>query len=117
MTEHLEIPAGTFLDKENQARRCPCVLLLDTSGSMSQDPQGGAGRPIDLVNTSIVDGGSCLLALSSSADLTVFKPEGKQYEEIAKVKVSDTPIYAHPVLAGNRIFIKDQETVTMLAVQ
>lgn len=67
--------------------------------------------------TSIVDGGSCLLALASSGEMTVFKPEGKQYEEIAKIKVSDTPIYAHPVLAGNRIFIKDAESVALLAVQ
>ena len=67
--------------------------------------------------TSIVDGGSCLVALPSSAELVVFKPDGKQYEEIAKIKVSDTPIYAHPVLAGNRIFIKDAESVAMLTVQ
>jgi outer membrane protein assembly factor BamB len=66
--------------------------------------------------TSIVDGGGCLLALPSSAEMTVFKPDGTQYQELAKIKVSDTPIYAHPVLAGNRIFIKDQETITMLAV-
>jgi outer membrane protein assembly factor BamB len=67
--------------------------------------------------TSIVDGGSCLLALPSSSEMVVFKPDGKQYQEIAKVKVSDTPIYAHPVLAGNRLIIKDQDTVTMLTVQ
>jgi uncharacterized protein YegL/DNA-binding transcriptional regulator YhcF (GntR family) len=53
MTEQLSIPAGTFLDKENQARRCPCVLLLDTSGSMSQDPRGSSRRPIDLLNSAL----------------------------------------------------------------
>jgi len=67
--------------------------------------------------TSIVDGGSCLLALPSSSEMVVFKPDGKQYQEVAKIKVSDTPIYAHPVLAGNRLIIKDQDTVTMLTVQ
>ena len=34
----MQIPAGTFLDKENQTRRCPCVLLLDTSSSMANAP-------------------------------------------------------------------------------
>ena len=67
--------------------------------------------------TSIVDGGSCLLALPSNSEMVVFKPDGKQYQEVAKIKVSDTPIYAHPVLAGNRLIIKDQESVTMLTVQ
>lgn len=42
----MQIPAGTFLDKENQTRRCPCVLLLDTSGSM-------AGEPIRALNLAL----------------------------------------------------------------
>ncbi len=67
--------------------------------------------------TSIVDAGSCLLALPSSSEMVVFKPDGKQYQEVAKIKVSDTAIYAHPVLAGNRIFVKDQDSVALLAVQ
>ncbi len=67
--------------------------------------------------TSIVDGGSCLVALPSSSEMVVFKPDGKQYAEVAKIKVSDTPIYAHPVLAGNRIFIKDADAVALLTVQ
>jgi outer membrane protein assembly factor BamB len=66
---------------------------------------------------SVVGTGSCLVVLPSSSELVVFKPDGKQYQEVAKIKVSDTPIYAHPVLAGNRIFVKDQESVAMLAVQ
>jgi len=67
--------------------------------------------------TSIVDGGSCLLALPSNGEMVVFKPDGKQYQEVAKIKVSDTTVYAHPVLAGGRVFVKDQESVTMLTVQ
>ncbi len=66
--------------------------------------------------TAIVDAGSCLMALPSSSELIVFKPNGKQYEEVAKIKISDTPTYAHPVVAGNRIFGKDQETVTAWTV-
>jgi len=64
----------------------------------------------------VVSAGSCLMALPSSAELIVYKPNDKQYEELAKIKVSDTPIYAHPVLAGNRIIVKDQETVAMLTI-
>ncbi len=66
--------------------------------------------------TSIVDTGSVLLALPSNAELIVIKPNEKEYTELARIKVSDTPIYAHPVIAGNRIFIKDQETVTLLTI-
>jgi len=65
----------------------------------------------------IVDAGSCLLALPSSSELIAYEPDGKQYAELARIKVSDTPIYAHPVIAGNRIFIKDEQNVTMFTIQ
>lgn len=66
--------------------------------------------------TAIVDVGACLMALPSSSELTVFKPSDKGYAELAKIKVSDSPIYAHPLVAGNRIIIKDQESVAMLTI-
>jgi len=66
---------------------------------------------------SIVDAGSVLLALPSSAELIVFKPDSQEYAEMARIKLSDTAAYAHPVVAGNRIFIKDQEALAMFTVE
>jgi len=63
--------------------------------------------------TSMVDVGTVLLALPSGTGLIVIKPNTKKYTELARIKVSDTPIYAHPVIVGNRIFIKDAETLTL----
>jgi len=65
---------------------------------------------------SIVGAGSCLALLTNDSELIVFKPSYKEYSELAKIKVSETPIYAYPVIAGNRIFIKDQDAVTMFAI-
>ncbi|HUT93186.1 MAG TPA: PQQ-binding-like beta-propeller repeat protein [Thermoguttaceae bacterium] len=65
----------------------------------------------------IVDAGSCLVALPSTSELIAFKPAGSQYEELAVIKVSDTPTYAHPVIAGNRIFVKDEDAVTLWTVE
>ncbi|MHC4106007.1 MAG: outer membrane protein assembly factor BamB family protein, partial [Planctomycetota bacterium] len=67
--------------------------------------------------TAIVDAGSCLMALPSSSELIVYKPSKNRYQELTKIKVADTPTYAHPVIAGKRIFIKDQESVALLMVQ
>ncbi len=64
----------------------------------------------------IVGAGSCLIALTNDSQLIVFKPDGKAYSEIKRYKVAETVTNAHPVIAGNRIFIKDQETVTMWAI-
>ena len=65
----------------------------------------------------IVKAGSVILALPSNSELIAFKPSNKEYSELAKIKVAETPIYAHPVIAGDRIFIKDKETVTMWAIE
>jgi len=66
---------------------------------------------------SIVGAGSCLAVLANDSKLVVFKPSDKEYSELVVIKVSETPIYAYPVVAGNRIFIKDQDTVTMFVIE
>lgn len=65
--------------------------------------------------TSLLDTGSALLALTEKTGLIAFQPGAGSYTELARWKVSDTPIYAHPVIAGTRIFIKDRETLTAWA--
>jgi uncharacterized protein YegL len=49
----MQIPAGTFLDKENQTRRCPCIVLLDTSGSMSGEPISKLNAALPLIKGAI----------------------------------------------------------------
>lgn len=44
--EHDFIPSADVLFAENPEQRCPCVLLLDTSGSMSRAPDGGGTSAI-----------------------------------------------------------------------
>jgi outer membrane protein assembly factor BamB len=65
----------------------------------------------------ILDAGSCLLVLPEKSGLIIFKPDGKEYAQIAQYKVADTPIYAHPIISGNRVFVKDQDSVTMWIVE
>ena len=65
----------------------------------------------------ILDAGSNLLALASNSELIAFKPSSQEYTELARIKVADTPTYAHPVLVGNRIYVKDEETLTMWIIQ
>ena len=63
---------------------------------------------------SIVAAGPVVLALTPASELIAFKAGDKAYSEIARIKVADSPTYAYPVLSGNRIFIKDQESVALL---
>ncbi|MCR4412460.1 MAG: PQQ-like beta-propeller repeat protein [Thermoguttaceae bacterium] len=61
----------------------------------------------------VLDAGSVILALPGNSELIAFRPSDKQYEELARIKVAETPTYAHPVIAGNRVFIKDKDAVTL----
>jgi outer membrane protein assembly factor BamB len=64
----------------------------------------------------VIDAGSCLMALPNNSELIVFKPDGREYSEIARYKVAETPTYAHPVISGNRLFVKDEESLAMWTV-
>ena len=76
--------------------------------------RGGGGRGGGY--GSVVDAGSVLLALTPASELVVFKP-GETYSEVAKVKVSDNPTHASPVLSGNRMLIKDRDSVAAFNLQ
>jgi outer membrane protein assembly factor BamB len=65
----------------------------------------------------IVDAGPVLLGLTPTSELIAFQPTDKAYTEVARIKVADTPTYASPVPSGNRLFVKDQDAVTLWAVQ
>lgn len=65
----------------------------------------------------LVDGGSCLVALPAGGELVVFAPDTEKYRELARFKVSETPTYAHPILDGRRIFIKDRDTLTLWTIE
>jgi outer membrane protein assembly factor BamB len=66
---------------------------------------------------SILDAGSVMLALPNNGELIVYKPSDTKYEELAKIKVSGTATYAHPVVSGKRIFVKDQDALTLWTVE
>jgi len=65
----------------------------------------------------ILDVGPALLVLPNSSELIAFQPSATEYMELARTKVADTPTYAHPVIAGNRVYVKDEETLTMWTIE
>jgi len=87
-----------------------CINARTGQSAWTDTAQHGRGF------AAIVSAGSSLLALPSTSELIVFNPDGKKYSEITRYKVSDTPTYAHPVISGNRIFVKDQEALTMFTL-
>ena len=66
---------------------------------------------------SILDVGPVIVALSSTSNMMVYQPVASGYNQLAKFKVAETPVYAHPVLSGNRIFIKDENSLILYILQ
>lgn len=65
---------------------------------------------------SIVDAGDVLFALNTSSKLLVLQP-GEEYKELASYQVSEGRTYAYPIISGNRIFIKDDENLTLYTIE
>lgn len=65
----------------------------------------------------ILDAGSVLLALTSDSYLIALKPSNKEYAEVAKYKVAETETWAYPIIAGNRVFVKDRDALTLWTIE
>jgi outer membrane protein assembly factor BamB len=76
---------------------------------------GGGGRSRGY--GSVVDVGPVLMALTPSSELIVFEPGEKEFKEVAKYKVADSATYAYPVVAGNRIFVKDRDSIILWTLE
>lgn len=88
----------------------------------AEPPPAGGGRPQGRGMRgggfgSVVDAGSVLLALTPASELIAFQPDGKAYGEVARIKVGSSATHAHPVVSGNRLFVKDQEAVMLYTLQ
>lgn len=65
----------------------------------------------------VLDAGAVLLSLSSNSELVVLKPSKDKFEEVAKYKVAPTPTWAVPIVAGNRVIVKDRDSITLWTVE
>lgn len=61
----------------------------------------------------MINCGSAIMALPSNSNLIFFKPSEKAYSELMRLKISDKPIFATPVIQGNNIYIKDAENLAL----
>jgi outer membrane protein assembly factor BamB len=68
-------------------------------------------------SAAIVDAGSCLIALTLNGELSVYQPTDKAYAEMAHFKVTDTEAWAHPVVSGEGIFVRDKDSIALWTIQ
>jgi outer membrane protein assembly factor BamB len=64
-----------------------------------------------------LNAGNILLSLSSDKELVAFEPSGKGYMERAKYTVATTEPWAVPIVAGNRVFVKDRDSLALWTIE
>jgi outer membrane protein assembly factor BamB len=77
-----------------------CLKPSDGTTLWSSD-----GRQAD--NAAVVAAGSVWLILTTDGELTVARQSGKGFEPLRKYTVADSATWAHPVVLGHGILIKD----------
>jgi outer membrane protein assembly factor BamB len=65
----------------------------------------------------ILSAGAVLLAITDDTNLVVLRPGTKQYTELATFKVAETPTWSYPIVAGNRVYVKDQNSLTLWSIE
>jgi len=58
-----------------------------------------------------------LFILTSDANLIVAKKAADKFQQLAKYSVADSATYAHPILFGKRILIKDNATIALWSLE
>jgi len=58
-----------------------------------------------------------ILALPANGEILIFEPNNKNYATIATYKVAETEVYAHPLVVGKNIFVKDEEMLTCWLIE
>jgi outer membrane protein assembly factor BamB len=76
----------------------------------------GPGRMAE--NAAILNlGGKVWLMLTNDAKLLVLPVAAKDFAPVAEYTVANSPTWAHPVVLGRRILVKDETNLTSLAIQ
>ncbi|MEJ7607019.1 MAG: hypothetical protein WKF37_12330 [Bryobacteraceae bacterium] len=57
--------------------------------------------------------GELVLALTTNSELFVFRAGSKGLEQLRKYVVAGSPTWAHPALVGNRVLIKDKDSLAL----
>ena len=71
------------------------------------------GNPREADNTAIVTSGDLVFLLNDDAQLTVARGSRMGLEPVRRYTVADSATYAQPTITGNRIFIKDVDTLAL----
>jgi outer membrane protein assembly factor BamB len=102
--------AGNRLVGFSHKKKGQFFCLDAESGKMLWESSGRMGE-----NAAILNAGDLFLVLTDEAKLFVLKNDATGFAPVKEYQVANSPTWAHPVLLGNRILVKDKTTLAALA--
>lgn len=102
------VVAGDLLFGFTERKRGQFFCLRPSDGTALWSSDGRQGD-----NAAIVAAGSVLLILTPDANLTVARQSDKAFEPLRKYSVADSATWAHPVVLGRGILIKDATNLAL----
>jgi hypothetical protein len=71
------------------------------------------GKPRAAENAAIVKAGTLVFALQDDAELIVGRVAAGRFDELKRYTVANSATWAQPTISGDRIFVKDTNTLTL----
>ena len=65
---------------------------------------------------SLVDAGAFIVGLSGNSKFVVLKPSSQKFDVVTLIELPEKGIYAYPILSGNRIYIKDEDSLILFTL-
>ena len=106
------VVSGDYLYGLSHKRKGQFFCLDARTGTTLWSSNGREGD-----NAAIVASAELLFLLTDAAELLVARSGPKQLEVLKRYTVAQSPTWAHPVLVGNRILIKDASTLALLSLE
>jgi outer membrane protein assembly factor BamB len=103
---------GDHLFGMSSKRKGQYFCLEAATGKVLWATEGREGA-----NAAILSAKDSLLILTNDANLIVAKKSARGFEQVAKYSMADSATYAHPVVIGKSILIKDDGAMTLWNIE
>ena len=102
------VVSGDLLFGFSHRNKGQFFCLDGRTGATLWTSQGRQGE-----NAAILIAGGVLFLLTNDAELIVARKDGRKFEPIRRYSVAQSPTWAHPIILGRQILIKDTSSLAL----
>jgi outer membrane protein assembly factor BamB len=103
---------GEYVYGFSNKRKGQIICLDRRTGALKWATEGRAG-----MNAAVQSAGPNLLVLTTEGELIVATRSPEKFEELRRYKVAEGQTWAHPVVLGSRVVIRDADSVAVWSLK